>query len=69
MASGEFGQIVEADDRIGAQAVEALGQQGDVGLDALPADVERFVEGRLVVIEGAIGRAMQLAVGQLRIGQ
>ncbi|MCY1373371.1 hypothetical protein D9M69_606450 [compost metagenome] len=44
-------------------------QQGQVRVHALGAQHEGLVEGRLVLVERAVGRALQLVAGGGRIGQ
>ncbi len=58
--AGQLRYGLEAGHRIGAHAVEARRQQRQVGIHAFGPQDERLVERRLVLVEGAVGRALQL---------
>ncbi|MNQ91186.1 hypothetical protein D3C85_1065550 [compost metagenome] len=55
--------------RVGADALEARGQQGQVRIHAFGAQLQRLVEGRLVFIERGVGGALQLVRGAGHVRQ
>ncbi len=56
--------FLEAGHRVGAHALEAFGEQREVGVHPLGAQDEGLVEGRLVLVERAVGGALQLVRGR-----
>ncbi len=56
-------QGFQAGHGIGTDAFETGRQQGQVGVHALRAQLERLVEGRLVLVERSVGSALQLVAG------
>ncbi|MNF68112.1 hypothetical protein D3C84_499610 [compost metagenome] len=60
----QFRDGFQAGHGVGAHTVEAGRQQGQVSVHALGAQHEGLVEGRLVLVEGAVGRALQLVAGR-----
>ncbi|MNI58331.1 hypothetical protein D3C73_1134400 [compost metagenome] len=65
----EIRQGIEPSHRVGADALKAGGQQGQVGVHALGTQLERLIEWRLILVERGVGRALQLVCGAGDIGQ
>nr|VVN31770.1 hypothetical protein PS652_04886 [Pseudomonas fluorescens] len=59
----------KAGHRVGANALETLGEQGQVCVHARRAQLERLVERRLVLVERRVGGALQLVRSASRIRQ
>ena len=59
MFARQVGQGLEAGHGIGANAFEAGGQQREVSVHALGAQLERLIERRLVLVERRVGGALQ----------
>ncbi|MNZ76444.1 hypothetical protein D3C78_949470 [compost metagenome] len=60
MLARQVRQGFEAGHGIGADAFEAFGQQREVGIHALGAQVEWHVKRRLILVERGVGGALQL---------
>ncbi|MCY1430567.1 hypothetical protein D9M71_465170 [compost metagenome] len=69
MLARQCGDCLKTGLRIGTDALEALGQQPEVGVHARRAQAKRLVEGRLVLVERRVRGALQLVRGAGRIGQ
>ncbi|MNP50279.1 hypothetical protein D3C76_1445350 [compost metagenome] len=69
MLAGQVRDGLKAGHRVGANALETLGQQGQVGVHARRAQLERLVERRLVLVERGVGGALQLVRSAGRIRQ
>ncbi|MCY1432813.1 hypothetical protein D9M71_488210 [compost metagenome] len=69
MLAGQVRDGLKAGHRVGANALETPGQQGQVGVHARRAQLERLVERRLVLVERRVGSALQFMRGTGRIRQ